>query len=292
MPGGRVATLALEGFVFDTGATGIAPRGMAIEQAMLHELPTDDLVQIVKPIYLHSALRVSAGDGHKNAVARYTYRQGNARLGELLAEGLDVRYGAPVDELCREGAGYRVRDEVFDALVLTPPVPQTSPLLWSLEESRAVANARYRPCISVSLGFGAELPPLSYHALLDPEQRHPLTWLSIESQKSPDRAPEGCTALVAQMSPAYSFNFWKHEDTEIVRDVMVYLGRLYGDRLGAPVVQDVRRWKYSQPDSVAMFDSVNEPASRVVLAGDGLLAGRVESAFESGVKAARVISGV
>ncbi len=288
--GGRIATRRIGDFTFDTGATSIAPRGMSIEKVMLEELSTADLVPVTKPIYLHSSLRVMAGDGSKNAVPRYTYRGGNTKLPKLMAATLNVRLETPVEELCRDGKGYRIRDEVFDALVLTPPIPQTSALLWSLEESRAVANARYRSCLSVLLGFERELPALPYHALLDPEQRHPLTWLSIESQKCPDRAPAGGTALVAQMSPPYSFNFYRQDNDEIVRDVLVYLGRLFGeDRLGKPVVQDVKRWKYSQPDSVAMFDAVNEPGTRMVIAGDGLTGGRVENAFESGVKAARLL---
>lgn len=289
-PGGRIATRRLEGFTFDTGATSIAPRGMAIEQVMLHELDMSELLEIEKSIYIHSSLRVSSGDVQRNAIPRYTYRSGNTRLAKLLAEGIDVRYEQSVTELLKVGKEFRVLGEGFDGLVITPPIPQTSTLLWTLGESRPVANARYRSCLSVLLGFGKELPTLPYHALLDPDQRHPLTFMSVESQKCPGRAPEGGTALVAQMSPGYSFNFYRKDDEEIVDDVLVYLGRLYGeDALGDPVVQDVKRWKYSQPDSVAMFESVNEDAHRLVLAGDGVTGGRVESAYESGVRAARLL---
>ncbi len=289
-PGGRIATRRLEDFTFDTGTTSIAPRGMAIEQVMLHELDTTELLQIEKSIYIHNSLRVSSGDVQRNAVPRYTYRPGNIHLAKLLAEGIDVRYEQSVSELQKVGSEYRVLGEGFDGLVLTPPIPQTSTLLWTLGESRPFANARYRSCLSVLLGFGKSLPTLPYHALLDPDQRHPLTFMSVESQKCPGRAPEGSTALVAQMSPGYSFNFYRKHDQEIVDDVLVYLGRLYGvGALGDPVVQDVKRWKYSQPDSVAMFESVNEEAHRLVIAGDGVIGGRVESAYESGVRAARLL---
>lgn len=289
-PGGRVATVSKSGFTFDSGATSIAPRGMTIEGVMLEELPTDELRPVTKPIYLHTGLRVMPGDHDKNLAPRYTYRGGNATLAKLLAEGLNVRLGVSIDSLSRAGQGFEMRGESLDAVILTPPVPQTSAILWSLEESRPLANARYRSCLSVMLGFERALPNLGYHALLDPEQRHPLTWLSIESQKCEGRAPAGGTAVVAQMSPAYSFNFWTQEDEEIIRDVLVYLGRLYGEEtLGKPVVQIIKRWKYSQPDSVALFDSVNIPGAKLVIAGDGLSAGRVESAFESGVRAARFL---
>jgi renalase len=290
IPGGRIATQHLDGFTFDIGATSIAPRGLAIEPVMLHELDTTDLVQVAKPIYVHASLRVSPGDPRSNAAHRYTYNKGNIQLPRMLAAELDVRYEQPVEELHRDGKAFRVRDETFDALVLTPPIPQTSALLWLLEESRPVANARYRSCISVQLGFERPLPELPYAALLDPEQRHPLTWLSVESQKCLNRAPAGGTALVVQMSPNYSFSFYRKHDEEIVEDVLLYLGRLYGpETLGAPVAHDVKRWRYSQPDSTAFFDSVNVPGERLLLAGDGLIGGRVESAYESGARAARLL---
>jgi renalase len=287
--GGRMETVEIDGFVFDTGATSIAPRAMSIEHTMLEELDTSELIRIEKPIYTHEALRVVPGDPGRNA-PRYTYRAGNVTLPQLMAVGLDVRTSFQVEEITRSGQSFVILDEAFEALILTAPIPQSSVLLWSLRESRPVANAHYRPCLSVCLGFRLPTPEVSYHALLDVEQRHPLTWLCLESAKSPGRAPDGCCAMVAQMGPAFSLMQYNKADEEIVEDVLIYLRRLYGEEFKDPEVARVRRWKYSQPEMVANFETVNQPHARLILAGDGLLAGRVESAYESGVKAAHLIS--
>lgn len=286
--GGRLETRAYDGYVFDTGATSIAPRGMSIESVMLHELDTSALVSIDKPIYTHHALRVIPGDP-AHATPRYTYSTGNATLPRLLAQGLDVRTSAQVEQITRSGHCFVVRDEAFDALILTPPIPQTSVLLWSLRESRPLANARYRPCLSVLLGFAIPTPETPYHALLDVEQVHPMIWLCLESAKSPGRAPEGGCAFVAQMSPVYSRMRYERPDAEIVEDVLHYVHRLYGDGFRDPKVAHVRRWKYSQPEMIAPFATVNRPGTRLIIAGDGLTAGRTEWAFESGVKAADLL---
>jgi predicted NAD/FAD-dependent oxidoreductase len=206
-----------------------------------------------------------------------------------MAKELDVRTGRQVEEISRSGQSFVIMDEAFEALILTAPIPQSSVLLWSLRESRPVANAHYRPCLSVCLGFRLPTPDVSYHALLDVEQRHPLTWLCLESAKCPGRAPEGCCAMVAQMGPSYSLMQYNKPDEEIVDDVLIYVRRLYGEEFRDPQAVKVRRWKYSQPEMVANFESVNHTHARLILAGDGLLAGRVESAFESGVKAAQVV---
>lgn len=286
--GGRIETRRIGDYVFDSGATSIAPRSMAIQKPMLEELDTSDLVPVLRPIYIHVGLRVSPGDRGKNAQPRYAYRSGNDVLPSLLARGVDVRLDTPVEEIVRHSPHrFSILDEDFDAIVLTPPIPQTSAILWSLGETRPFSNASYRSCLSVLLGFDLPPPAVPYHALLDPEQRHPLTWMSIETLKSPGRSPEGSTALVVQLSPSYSQSHYDRMDEAIVEDTLDYLVRLYGNAWNAPAVSEVRRWKYSQPDSVALFESVNGIESRVLIAGDGVMAGRVESAYESGARAAR-----
>jgi len=283
--GGRVATRRTDGFVWDTGATSIAPRGKAIERVMLEELDTTDLVRVELPIYLHHALRPTAGDARRH-VPRYTYRTGNVTLPKLLAKDADVRTESQVDEILRDGERFIVRDEPFDGVILTPPVPQTSLLLYGLQESRPLAAAVYRSCLSVNLGFEAPLPATAYHALLEAEHRHPLTWLSLESVKSPGRAPEGGSALGAQMSPAFTLANFRRSDDELVEIVGEFTSRLFGAAFAKPTASTVMRWKYSQPTGYASFDEVNPTGTRIVVASDGLLGGHVEDAFEVGLRAA------
>lgn len=288
-PGGRLATRLVGDFTFDTGATSIAPRGLGVQSAMLQELDTSELIEIKSPIYTHVNLRANPGDSSRNAIPRYTYRSGNNHLAKLLAEGLDIRLNTTVDRLERQSGSYEVEGERFDKVILTPPIPQASLLLWSLGESRPLANARYRSCLSIMLGFNHANPDVPYHALIDVEQRHPLTWVSMESIKSPDRAPEGQCAIVLQMSPAYSHDHYQTEDERVLKDVLPWVSQLFGGDFREPVAIDTKRWKYSQPEIAAVFESVNRNHRGVVLAGDGLSAGRIERAYESGIDAARLI---
>lgn len=288
-PGGRVATRRHGDFTFDSGATSIAMRGMEIDKVILGELDQAELHLIDKPIWTHSGLRVSPGDKLKNSTSRYTYRPGNNTLGKLLAQGLDVRTEQQVETIKRNGNGFELMGEVVDALILSPPIPQTSALLWQISESRPIANARYRSCLSLMVGFNGVHIDAPYHALLEPEQRHPLTFLSLEHLKSPGRAPEGGSAFVAQMSPSYSHSNFARTTEEVLQDVLVYLHRLYPDLPATPDVVDLMRWKYSQPENVALLDNVNRAGDRLMICGDGVLAGRIESAYESGVKVARLL---
>lgn len=288
--GGRIANRRQDGFVWDTGATSIAPRGRAIEKVMLEVLDTRDLVAIEKPIYAHHGLRPTRTEGRPK-VPRYTYRTGNATLVKLLAQGLEIRTQAAVDEIQRDGDRFIVRDERFDAVILTPPVPQSSLLLWGLGERRPTANARYRACLSINLGYHVDLPETPYHALIDPEQRHPLNWLSLESVKSPDRAPTPGSAFSAQLGAAYSVEHYTSPDEELVATVAAFLSQLYGSEFRHPVASTVMRWKYSQPEGIASFDAVNPPGTRLIVAGDAMIGGRTEEAFDLGLRAANLLVG-
>jgi len=288
--GGRCITKRVGPYVVDTGATSIAPRNMRVANAMLRELDCSELIKVEKPIYVHQYGRIMPGDPTRSAIDRYTYRTGNGTLPHLLSDGLDIRLNHAItmrDILVRRD--FEIAGEHFSHVVVTPPVTQALDMLRGLGEGRGLANCVYRPCLSIALGFDKPVEPLPYHAFVDPEQRHPLTWVSIESVKSPDRAPEGHTAMVAQMSPAFSRERFESSDERIVGETLDYVQRLFGVSFASAAVSDVTRWQYSQPETTAQFDSVNRPGDRVIVASDGVMSGRVEYAYEAGVKAAHMI---
>ncbi len=283
--GGRCATRRVGPYTFDSGATSIAPRGRALAPVMLVELDTTDLIKIEKPIWTMRFGRTAPGDATKMSMERFTYRQGITTLAKLLAEGLDVRLGAMVATLERDGEGFVVNEEKFDAVVLTMPSPQALPLLEKVAEERAIREVRYRSCLSVLLGYPTPFDA-PYHALVDPDQQHPVIWVSVESVKCPDRAPEGHSAFVAQFGADYSRTHYEDSDAEIAHEAKVAIDRLTGGKLGAPDVLQVKRWRFSQPEITTTFDRTNVPGSRLVIASDGVSGPRVELAFEAGIRAA------
>lgn len=287
--GGRAATRRLGEFTFDTGATIISPAGSELERVMLHELPTEDLVVVEKPIFMHSFGRITAIDPQRGAPKRYAYRRGMNTLGKLLADGLDVRLETKIEQIeTPADGGFAVGGETFDAVVVTPPLPQTEELLERSGIKTRLGNARYRSCLSVMLGFGIPMEK-HYHALIDPDQSEPMTWLSIESMKVPGdfRAPEGSSAVVAQMSARYSRYSYDKDDETIIRETTVDVSRILGKEYVNPVVTGVMRWRFSHVSNTLSYESVNQPGSKLLIASDGLVGARVQQAFDMGVRAAR-----
>ncbi|MBX3096606.1 MAG: FAD-dependent oxidoreductase [Fimbriimonadaceae bacterium] len=286
---GRAATRRVGPYTFDTGATSITPRGRALETVMMSEISTQGLIRIERPIYTHVYGRIEPGDPMKNRIPRYVYESGINQIGKRLATGLDIRLETEISamELPRDG-GVFVHDQVFDRAVLAVPLPQAQTLLQSAKDPRLLTASVYRPCLSILLGFAVPFDA-PYHAILDPDQLHPLTWLSVETLKSPGRAPAGHTALVAQMGPAYSRRNDKTEDDRIIKDVLVDIQRLLGDEFVEPEVAEVKRWKYSQPESTISFAALNAPGRPIIVSGDGTTGGRIEHAYEAGMAAAQSI---
>lgn len=286
--GGRASTTSLDGYVWDDGATSIAPRGKSIEEVLLQELSTEGLVRIEKPIWVHDALRPSAGSVFHNSTPRFTYETGIAELPSRLAANLNVKTGVSIDEIQTGAEGYFLGGEWFDRLVLAVPLPVASLLLWSLNEIRPISNVTYRSCISILLGYDAPIDT-PYHALVDPEQVHPMAWLSLESQKSPHRAPDGKSAIVLQLGARFSKDNYEKSDEFLVGTAATFVRNLYGSKFEHPETSIVKRWKYSQPDNLARFEAVNLPGSKVLIASDALLGGRIEEAFECGYRVGELI---
>jgi predicted NAD/FAD-dependent oxidoreductase len=288
--GGRCETARIDGWTFDSGATSAAPRGGPLEQAITQELDTSDLVEIALPIYIHSGSRTTPGSISKNQTPRYCWASGFDRLPKLLAEGLDIHLESSVKQITESGQKVGLMGEEFDAAIVTCPLPQASALLGP-DSSRSIHRSQYRRTLSVMFGF--ESPFVGpFHALIDPTQTHPMTWLSVETLKCPGaRAPGGGTAVVAQMSRRYSKRRFSDSDEKICEETLIDVHRVLGEELGAPAVQAVKRFEFAMADQGTSFQMANPDGSRIVLAGDGVSRPRIESAYQSGLDAAkRVLS--
>ena len=193
-----------------------------------------------------------------------------------------------MDEIVEHENQFILNGEAYDKLVLAVPLPIAAMLLYSISENRPISNVTYRACISVMLGFSHEIDP-PYHAVVSPEQTHPMGWLSIETEKSPHRAPAGNTAMVMQLSAQFSKNNMDKSDEFLVDTACAFTRVLYGPNFDAPLVAHVKRWKYSQPENLARFEAVNQPGSRLLISSDSLLGGRIEESFECGYRVGELI---
>ncbi|MEL6769507.1 MAG: FAD-dependent oxidoreductase [Bacteroidota bacterium] len=313
-PTGRAATRGRHGVRYDHGANYAKPDRDSWAHRLLRDaLPSDDLVEIANPVWPFDADGVLHSDkAHADDAPKLTYRDGLSRLGKLLAEAADVplRTETRVGRLARTSDGWRLYDTgdralgTFDAILLTPPSPQTSDLLAASDLGDgtlrdrlvdALGQAAYTSQFALVLAFDQLLQRPSHngetpYGLVDTSRAFPVAWLSFENDK-PGHVPAGQTVLVAQMSDAWTRTYYDAERATLFDLARPHLETLLSTPLPKPTWTDTQRWRYALPTSAADTDVLTEGAAHgLFFAGDYLVGqGRVHRALETGRDAAQQI---
>ena len=135
---GRAASRTRHGVRMDPGANYLKAETPEIEDLILHQLPAAELARIEGDIWIFDrAGRFQAGDPEQNKTPKWTYRTGISTLGKLLAHAADavLHQEKEIARISRAGNLWSLderageRHENFDAVLLTPPAPQTVELL-------------------------------------------------------------------------------------------------------------------------------------------------------------------
>ncbi|ESP87451.1 NAD(P)/FAD-dependent oxidoreductase [Candidatus Halobonum tyrrellensis] len=302
--GGRAATRRRNNCRYDHGANYVKGDDDGRTSGLVHELGEAGLVELADPVWTFG------GDGEitaseRDAETKYTWEAGITQFAKRLLARTDaeVRTSVRVASLAR-GDGWTATDETgdehgpFDAVLLTPPAPQTADLLEStdwrggweegaLESLREAADAvPYRTIRTVVLNYGFELD-VPWYGAVNTDDDHPVGWLSREECK-PGHVPDGQTLLVAQMSPDWSVDHYDDDLADAADAAAARVATLVGDdRLREYDWADDQGWRYALPDEAA------DPSERAIerareaglfLAGDWVAGdGRVHEAVWNGV---------
>ncbi|MEM7010305.1 MAG: FAD-dependent oxidoreductase [Verrucomicrobiota bacterium] len=296
---GRAASRSRHGVRLDPGANYIKTGSPLIEDLMLRQLPTDDLVQIDGDIWVHNERgEIQPGDPEQNREPKWTYRTGISTIGKLLAaeSNANIIRETRIEEMSRSGSCWTLKDAngashgPFDIVLLTPPGPQTVALLETCGSklTEVMGQVEYHRQFCFAFGFEGVLErPGDFHALINLNAKHPIAWLSFENDK-PGHVPLGITVVGAQMQPAWSLERF---DDEVGALAEVALGHVV-DMLGwndvEPLWFDSQRWKFAHPFTAAAAEQARaEESTGLFLAGDAFAGkGRVNLALESGIAAA------
>lgn len=278
--GGRLATRRWEGHVVDHGA----PWFSAVP-AGLQDLCGDSLQRLTTPVLDQQTGLPDTGppDG------RWYLPAGNNRLGQRLAEGLELRLESMVEAIAPDAPGrWRVGDELYDAVVLTAPWPQSRRLLEPWLPPVPPTEPRYVKTLTAF--FEYEGDPSGPAAAWAGQEHGPsghggLARTLCENHK-PGRILDGRTVIVAHATPAFS-----KEHFEAAREDW-----------SATLEATVRGvWQQSQPPRAVYthrwgFSTVEEPwpeppvlPAGLVLAGDALAGSRIGPVYQSGLAAARLV---
>jgi len=244
--------------------------------------------------------------GERTTTGRLTsFDDGMQTLPRVLAAapGLDVRYGADVRAVQRDGDGalaVRLADGALpaDAVVLATESDAAAALLAEVapEAAARVAEVDVPPLAVVALGFdAAALPtlPAGFGALVPRTEGLRHLGSLWDSHIFPGRAPDGRVLLRVLFGGGVDPSAPDLDDTSLVALALEELRR-YLVLAAAPAFHDVARW----PRAIAQYDA-GHPARRreveerlervgdVLLAGTALAGVGVPRAVEAGLAAGR-----
>lgn len=221
------------------------------------------------------------GVGSMNAVAHH------------LAEGLDVRRSTLVGAVARSGDRWQVRTDTdtveADAVLLTPPVPQSLALLAAGEvalsepDLTALHAITYEPCLALLavLDGPAGLPE---PGAIDPADG-PIDWMADNRRKG----VSAVSAVTIHATAEFSREHWSTPDAQVGELLLAAAG------LAAAPLADgvqVQRWRYARPVDVHSLRCLAaDGLPGLVFAGDAFGGAKVEGAVLSGRAAATELLG-
>ncbi|HQT64750.1 MAG: hypothetical protein B7Z75_03205 [Acidocella sp. 20-57-95] len=272
-PGGRMATRASDGFMFNHGCQFANAR--------------DD--EFRNWLIAHGAEIWPASDG------RFSGTPDMAGLAGRMAGGLNLQTGTHVSFLGRDDTRWRLslRDAAstppglveaggalsvpFDAVLLATPAPQAGPLLAAIDHefAPALTNVRLAPCWALMLGFAAAVEGPD---ILKPSAG-PLCWIARENSRP------GASQLPVCYT-AHASAAWSAENLELPADIVISgLSAAFVNATGisaTPSYVRAHRWRYALAEVTLGQDSLWDPHMRLGVCGDWCLAGKLEAAYLSG----------
>lgn len=291
--GGRVATRRADGFVFDHGAQFLTAH-------------TDSFSSLCHKAASQGALTVWTRPNGKQAFIGGTMMRDFPSWLATLPDGRDIpiQQAVEIAQIIETDGKIHLYDHDNSLiaegaqLIITAPAPQTERLLQDAapELSQTAATATYDPCWTVMLGLKEadtlilpeiESPDSDLSFVADSRSRRPQT------HTKPHTATDKAACLILQASADWSKTYLEAEADDIIKLVTaLYTTHLQKAGLSMPEVsyQSAHRWRYAKLAKAA--DEANPRSSqsgRLHLAGDWLIAPRIESAFISGEAAADAV---
>jgi protoporphyrinogen/coproporphyrinogen III oxidase len=233
---------------------------------------------------------------------------GMGALPGRMAEGLDVRLGAPVLRIeCRGTAGpYELEiggaspeRRVFDAVVSAVPLPAVSRLLAEVPEGlRAhLGCADYAPSVVVALALHRPIPDGALITSLLRTEFRTLGTLVRDRHKGPGRAPDSRDLMTAVLTEPASRRLLGEDNDHVTEQVLAEIERLVPGVSNQVLFSRVYRWEFGavqlRPGTLrrqaAARSALAAAWPNLCFASDGLYKSSLEVSFKTGVAAAEEI---
>jgi hypothetical protein len=211
-------------------------------------------------------------------------------LAAHLAASLAIRSELRIAGLVRNGDAWRLLGHDGAAVgeanivIIAVPAPQAVELLSATPRlADRAAEAIFRPCWAVMLGYAAPLPVPFDGAFVNDE---PLSWICRNTSK-PGRA--GDEAWVVHASPDWSRDHLEDGEVSVSEALRRAFAEATGVEAPAPSYIAAHRWRYARVATALGTPCLFDDELEIGACGDWCLGANIEAAFRSGQAMAETI---
>ena len=215
-------------------------------------------------------------------------------IAQHLASGLEIRAGQRIERLERSGQAWQLHttkqaaSELFDAVVLTAPPPQSHLLLANLAPELAdlLLTTWFQPCWTLLAVSEKQLHPAAIRRVGPGHLPDGISSLVCEDTK-PGRLPHPDGMRWLMQSSAG----WAQAHLELpAEEVVALLREKLAEAIEVPIKHaSAHRWRYARVHRALGRDCVADTDQGLVLAGDFCRGDGVENAWLSGRAAAEAL---
>ncbi|MDS0276395.1 FAD-dependent oxidoreductase [Halomicroarcula sp. S1AR25-4] len=303
---GRAATRRKDDCTYEYGANYLKDADDRVTELVTEALPSDGLVDVEAPIYTFERTG-GIDEGREADERKWTYEAGITQLAKRLFAETDatVHNGVRVETLDRADDGWRIVDDEetdrgeFDAVLLTPPAPQTADLLgqarWDHDDCRdfrqAIASVPYRTVVTGVFHYPFELD-VPWYGAVNTDKDHDVGWVAREECKD-GHVPDGESLLVVQMNEPWSVANYDERPDQMLSAIAERTAHLLDDdRLTDPDWTDYQHWRYAQPEATVDHEALRGATDHdLYFAGDWVAdEPRLHAAVRSGLETGEAIA--
>ncbi|MDG5750790.1 FAD-dependent oxidoreductase [Qipengyuania sp. XHP0211] len=208
---------------------------------------------------------------------------------KALAEPLEVQWAARVTDIVKSEQGWRlnVDDEIheFESVVFGIPAEQAAELLADIHAEFAdrARRTQSRPCWALMAQFPERL---ECGDVLRGGEGDTVSWAARNGAKP---GHDGSESWVVHGSPDWSLAHLEEEAENVAGQLLDAFLHQAEVMPQAPLHMAAHRWRFAMAEPIDGPDALWDAEARIGVAGDWLIAPRVEAAWLSGTRLARAI---
>lgn len=289
-PGGRVTSKVIGGVDFDYGAQFFTAKTSAFK-SFVDDMQAAGVVGIWNGHFIEfDHTDICSERDWDEKYPHYVGTPNMSAIGNWLAEPLTIHYQTTVTELKKTANGWQLlQDDIelgeYDWVVLTMPPPQVRQLLATEHTFQTtLSQITMQACFALRVALKSE-QDLGFNAALI--RNHDISWISKNSSK-PKRSK--VPSIVVHATNAWADAHLNEKLQHVENHMLNCLADITQITMDDIAHSDVKRWVYANAPKQTGNPFLVDKKDQIAVCGDGLIKGRIESAYVSANKLAQFLS--